>query len=395
MTTNAIHLLPGRDEAPRRRHPWLFAGAIARVEGGPQPGDTVEVYAADGTWLARGSYSPRSQIRVRLAAWDAGETIDAAFWRLRLARALAARGPFVFGGGTNAYRLVHAESDGVPGLIVDRYGDFVVAQFLTAGAERWKRELAELLLELTGARGIYERSDEEARAREGLAPAAGVLLGDEPPEALEIVENGLHFLVDVRQGHKTGFYLDQRENRRLTGGLCWDAEVLNAFAYTGAFAVYAYAGGARQVVNVESSVSALEWAARNARLNDQPEGEVVAGNVFAELRRFRAEERRFDAVVLDPPKFAHARRELERAARGYKDINLLAFQLLRPGGVLATFSCSGAVDATLFQQIVFGAASDAGRDAQIVARLAAGADHPVLLSFPEGEYLKGLLLRVW
>jgi 23S rRNA (cytosine1962-C5)-methyltransferase len=397
---DAVHLHPERDRSVRLRHPWLFAGAIARVEGGPQPGDTVEVYGSDGSWLARGSYSPHSQIRVRLVTWEREEPVDAALWRRRLERALAARAALDLGapGGavsTNAYRLVHAESDGLPGLIADRYGDTVIAQFLTAGAERWKAELSGLFAELTGARGVFERGDDEVRAREGLAPAGGLLAGAEPPEALEVRENGLRFLVDVRHGHKTGFYLDQRENRRILGAHCAGAELLNGFAYTGGFAVYALAGGARHVANVESSADLLGWAERNAALNGQPAGENVAGNVFSELRRFRAEQRRFDAIVLDPPKFAHSRRELDRAGRGYKDINLLAFQLLRPGGLLATFSCSGAVSRELFQQIVFGAATDAGRDAQIVARLGAGPDHPVLLAFPEGEYLKGLLLRVW
>lgn len=393
---NTIYLKPDRDKAPRLRHPWVFAGAVARVDGGPQPGDTVEVRAADGAWLARGSYSPHSQIRARLLTWDEAEPVDAAFWRRRLERALAARAALGLSAGeTTAYRLVHAESDGVPGLVVDRYGEFLVAQFLSAAAAKWRDVLVAALADLARPRGIYERSDDEVLALEGLAPASGVLLGEEPPEEIEIAENGLRFLVDVRRGHKTGFYLDQRDNRRLAGAHCRDAEVLNCFAYTGGFAVYAYAGAARHVVNVESSADALAGAARNAALNGLPAGEAVTGNVFAELRRFRAEERRFDMIVLDPPKFAHSRRELDRASRGYKDINLLAFQLLRPGGLLATFSCSGAVSTELFQQIVFGAVADAGRDAQIVARLTAAADHPVLLSFPEGEYLKGLLLRVW
>ena len=324
--------------------------------------------------------------------------MDAAFWRARLERAIAARQALAADPAVDAYRLVHAESDYLPGLIVDRYGDWLVVQFLTLGMERWREELVGSLVgSVDGVRGGYERSDVDVREKEGLEQRAGLLWGEEPPGEIEIVENGRRFSVDVRQGHKTGFYLDQRENRARLPSFCAGAEVLDAFSYVGGFGVYAAAGGASGVTLVDGSAPALELARRNFALNgfEGAAVEYVEGNVFSVLRGYRAQERRFDVVVLDPPKFARSGREVERASRAYKDVNLLAFQLLRPGGVLFTFSCSGAVSADLFQKIVFGAALDAGRDAQIAGYLAQGADHSVALTFPEGAYLKGLICRVW
>ncbi len=379
-----------------QHHPWIFSGAIERVEGEVADGDVVEVRDAGRNWLARGYLNRRSQIVVRLLTWRQDEPVDSAFWRRRLERAVAARQPLADDATTTAYRLVHAESDYLPGLIVDRYGEWLAVQFLTLGVERWKDELVGLLVDLVdGVRGVYERSDVEVRAREGLEQRAGLLWGEEPPELVEVMENGHCFLVDVRQGHKTGFYLDQRENRARLPDFCEGAEALDAFAYTGGFGVYA-ARRAKAITLVDSSAPALELARRNFALNgfERRSIEYVEGNIFSVLRGYRAQGRRFDVVVLDPPKFARSKREVKRAARAYKDVNLLAFQLLRPGGVLFTFSCSGAVSADLFQKIVFGAAVDAGREAQIIGHLAQGADHPVALTFPEGAYLKGLICRV-
>jgi len=392
----SVILKPGREKSVQRRHPWIFSGAIARVEGDPQPGETVVVRAADGTPLASGAYSPQSQIIVRVWTFDPTEPVDPAFFRSRLERAIALRHSSFVIRHSNAYRLVNAESDGLPGLIVDRYGDYLVCQFLTVGAEFWKREIVTLLADLHPYTGIYERSDVEVREKEGLALATGALAGSPPPDELEIEEYECRFAVDVRRGHKTGFYLDQRDNRVLVAEYAAGREVLNGFAYTGAFGIWALKGGAARVVNVESSASVLELARRNIELNslDGDKVENVVGDMFQVLRYYRDARRQFDLIVLDPPKFAESRSQVERATRGYKDINLLAFKLLRPGGLLFTFSCSGLIAPDLFQSVVAGAALDAGRDAQILQRLTQAPDHPVALNFPEGEYLKGLVCRV-
>jgi 23S rRNA (cytosine1962-C5)-methyltransferase len=360
----------------------------------------VDVYDAGNNWLARGYINRQSQITVRLLTWQRDEAVDEAFWRRRLERCISSRQALANDPTVTAYRLVHAESDYVPGLIVDRYDDWLVVQFLTLGMDRRRDEIVELLAELLAPAGIYERSDVDVREKENLEQRIGLLWGNEPPYQIEIVENSHRFLVNVREGHKTGFYLDQRENRAQLAQLGGNrgTEVLDAFAYSGAFGVYAAAGGASQVTLVDSSGPSLELARQNMALNGHisaQETEFVEGDVFSVLRAYRAEERRFDVIVLDPPKFAHTRREVEQASRAYKDINLLAFQLLRPGGVLFTFSCSGRVSADLFQKIVFGALADTDREGQIIGQLAQGADHPVALTFPEGAYLKGLICRVW
>jgi 23S rRNA (cytosine1962-C5)-methyltransferase len=360
----------------------------------------IDVCDAQGAFLARGTLNRRSQIVVRLLTWEADEPIDADFWRRRLEQAIASRRTLAADPTTNAYRLVNAESDGLPGVVVDRYDGFLGVQLLTLGAEHVKNLLAELLAELLAPEGIVERSDVDVREKEGLRPASGRLWGAEPPPLVEVQESGLRFLVDLKGGHKTGFYLDQRENRRTFRAALAAmprAEVLNAFAYTGAFGAYAAAADAGRITQIESSAEALDLARQHLALNGFADRDAafVVGDVFAELRRLRAEGRRFDAIVLDPPKFVHSAGQLPRATRGYKDINWLAFQLLRPEGLLFTFSCSGLVTPDLFQKIVFSAALDAGRDAQIVAKLSQGPDHPILLSFPESEYLKGLTCRVF
>ncbi|MCZ7573419.1 MAG: class I SAM-dependent rRNA methyltransferase [Ardenticatenaceae bacterium] len=391
-----VTLKRGREKPVRLRHPWIFSGAIARSPA-VEPGTIVEVRDTQGTFLARGYFNPTSQIRVRLLTWDEAEPIDTAFWRRRLVASCARRGGLAADAGTTAYRLVSAEADLLPGLIVDRYGDWLVVQALTAGIEVRLDELATQLEELLAPRGIYERSDEAVREREGLPLRVGPLAGEPPPAAgVEIRENGLGFFVDLISGHKTGFYLDQRENRELVGTYARGRRVLNCFSYTGGFSVAAAAAGAARVISVDSSEPALQLAERNLALNglgDRPNDTLLPGNVFEVLRGFRTEERRFDLIVLDPPKFAHSAGQVEAACRGYKDINLLAFQLLEVGGYLATFSCSGLVSADLFQKVVFGAALDAGAEVQILRRLSQTPDHPVLLSFPESAYLKGLLCQ--
>ncbi len=387
-----LWLKRGKEKPLRHRHPWIFSGAVARVENAAD-GDTVEVYDSSGNWLARAAYNSRSQITGRVWTFDEAERVDAEFFRRRLIEAIELRDSRTVGDAT-AYRIVNAESDRIPGLVVDRYGDFLVAQFLTLGVELQKATIAQLLDELLAPRGIYERSDVDVRKKEGLALVSGLLRGEEPPERIEICENGCKFLVEVKSGHKTGFYLDQRENRARAEGYM-KGEVLNAFAYTGAFGVYAARAGAVRVLNLDASAGSLDLARANFALNGcEPKAEFAAADAFERLRELRRSEERFDAVVLDPPKFVYSAGQMERALRGYKDINLLGFQLLRPNGHLITFSCSGLVGPELFQKVVFGALADAGRDGQIVAKLSQAADHPILLSFPEAEYLKGLIVRV-
>lgn len=392
-----VVLKRGREKPVLNRHPWIFSGSIKNIKGGCADGDIVTVVDWQGNFLAQGYLNRRSQIRVRLLSWIEEETIDRGFFRHQLEQAIATRRPLQEDPATNAYRLVNAESDFLPGLVVDRYNEYLVVQFLTLGIERWKGEIVSLLGELLPSRGIYERSDVEVREKEGLLPATGLLAGQERPALVHILENGHRFIVDIKQGHKTGFYLDQRENRQKLTRYCRGKTVLNCFAYTGAFAVYAAGAGAKKVVNVESSAEALQLAQRNMALNgfDRCDDEYVEGDVFQVLRQYRDEGRSFDLIVLDPPKFAHSQSQVEAACRGYKDINLLAMQMLRPGGILFTFSCSGLISPELFQKVVFGASVDAGRDVQITEKLTQGFDHPILLSFPESEYLKGFICRVW
>ncbi|TLN23082.1 class I SAM-dependent rRNA methyltransferase [bacterium] len=389
-------LKPGRDKSVRHRHPWIFSGAIDRINGDPQSGETVDVRDASGEWLGRAAYSPVSQIRARLWTWDAAESVDEGFFRARIQRALDLRRAVVPAGETNACRLIHGESDGLPGLVVDRYADWLVVQVLSSGAEFQRDLLVRLLAELSGSDQIYERSDVDVRALEGLPDRTGVLRGSPPPVPLWIEENGLRFGVDLIHGQKTGFYLDQRANRRRVGQLAERRSVLNCFCYTGGFSLYALQGGAQDVLSVDASAEALELGRQNLAANALPgdKAEWLQGDVFQVLRGLRDRARKFDLIVLDPPKFAPTAAQAEKAARGYKDINLLAFKLLNPGGILATFSCSGGVSTELFQKIVAGAALDAGVDARIIDLLRQGPDHPVALNFPEGAYLKGIICQI-
>jgi len=396
-----VLLKKGRATPVLRRHPWIFSGSIYRIDGDPENGDIVDVHDAGHNWLARGYINQESQITVRLLTWDQGESIDTGFWYQRLKRSAQARQALADDPGTTAYRVVHAESDYLPGLIVDRYGDWLVVQFLTLGMDRRRAEITGILGDVLAPAGVYERSDVDVREKEGLEQRTGLLWGQEPPYQIEIRENERRFLVNVREGHKTGFYLDQRENRAQLTAWCrasdLEGDMLDAFAYSGAFATHALSSHLSRLTLVDSSGPSLDLARQNIALNGRPgapQADYVEGDVFTVLRSYRAEGRQFDLIVLDPPKLAQTRRDVEPASRADKDINLLAFQLLRPGGLLFTFSCSGRVSADLFQKIVFGALVDTGRQGQIVGQLAQGRDHPVALTFPEGAYLKGLICRV-
>jgi 23S rRNA (cytosine1962-C5)-methyltransferase len=409
----AIILKESREKSLLRRHPWIFSGAIERVDGAPVSGDTLHVRSAQGEFLAWAAYNPGSQISARVWSWREEDSIDSEFFRRRITKALTARNALLpieaphpnplplAGEGANvksnlqSLRLIHAESDGLPGLIVDRYGDVLVMQIGSAGPERWRDSIADILQEICKPVCIYERSDSDSRTLEGLELRNGVQRGSFP-DNVEVVENGLHFKVDVKEGQKTGFYLDQRDNRALTETLAREKDVLNCFCYTGGFSLYALRGGAKSVLSIDASGDALRIAEGNVIRNnlDPSRAEWLEADVFQALRTLRDQGRKFDLIILDPPKFAPTAAFAEKAARGYKDINLLGFKLLRPGGLLCTCSCSGGISADLFQKIIAGAALDAGVDAQIVHHLHASADHPVLLSFPEGAYLKGLVLRV-
>ena len=385
-----LRLRPGKERSLLRRHPWIFESAIAK--GGGDSGETVRVESSDGRFLAWAAFSPTSRIRARAWSFDEAQRIDAAFFTAAVERAVRARQRFAI--ESDGVRLVHGESDGLPGLIVDRYGDTLVVQFTSAGTERWKAVLADALLAATGLTRLYERSDASVRQLEGLEPATGWLRGDGPTE-LSIREHGWRLTLDIAEGHKTGFYLDQRDSRhRFSEAVCrlGARSVLNCYCYTGGFTVAALAGGAEHVTSIDSSGPALERARAHAALNgfDAGRTEFLDADVNASLRRFIQEGRRFDAIVLDPPKFAPTVAHAERAARAYKDINRLGLQLLAPGGLLYTFSCSGGISADLFHKIVASAGADAGVDGYILERLGGAPDHPMTLEFPEGEYLKGL-----
>lgn len=386
----SITLNPNREKSLLRRHPWIFASAIRHVDENHASGSTVDLLSSEGQFLARASYSPNSQIRARVWTFN-DEPVDEEFFRKRIRAAIEMRS--VLSGSSKSLRLIHAESDGLPGLIVDRYEDVLVMQSLTAGSEFWKETIADLLVEETGIATIYERSDADVRELEGLKPITGILRGTITNLQLPITEYGLEFKVDIAHGHKTGFYLDQRENRRRVGELSKNRDVLNCFCYTGGFSIHALANGAKSVLSVDSSADALALLEENIALNQLPADRHTSleGDVFQLLRKFRDANRSFDLIVLDPPKFAPTAAHAEKASRAYKDINLLAFKLLRRGGLLFTYSCSGGIDAALFQKIVASAALDAGVDATIIEHLSQGSDHPVSLHFPEGMYLKGLV----
>ena len=392
-------LKKGREKPVNNRHPWIFSGAISKIiEGEPQPGELVDILGADGKWLAKAYFNPLSQIQARILSWDPDQAIDEGFWREKLERSIGFRETLSLEPATTAYRLVNAEADGIPGLVVDKYNNYLVFQALTAGIDKRKEMIVSILAELLSPDGIVERSDLSVRKKEGLAKVTAQRFGSSPPENISILENGRSFIADLYRGHKTGLYLDQRVNRAT---VCRSEnvagrDVLNVFAYTGGFAINAAAAGASRITNIDTSSTMLEGARQNMKINgwERPDDEYINGDAFHKLRQLRDDGRKFDVVIVDPPKFAHSKGDVPAACRGYKDINLLAMQLLRKNGLLATFSCSGLIDSGLFQKVLFGASVDAKRDVQIIQLLAQAADHPVLLTFPESFYLKGFICRV-
>ncbi|MDC8831297.1 class I SAM-dependent rRNA methyltransferase [Alteromonas gilva] len=390
-----VILQEGREKSLNRQHPWVFDGAIASVEGRCRSGDTVEVLSSEGQWLGRGAFSPESQIRVRIWTFDKQESIDNAFFCRRIEQALQLRQRVMQQAKTNACRLIAAESDGLPGVTIDLYDKLAVLQLLSAGADKHRSKIVWALKKLLPDIAIFERSDVDVRAKEGLTPLIQSLHGD-VPEEVEIIEHGVKIIVNPHTGHKTGFYLDQRENRLAAARYAENAQVLNCFSYTGTFACYALKGGAQHVTNVDVSQPALDMAERHIALNGFASGQCnnVKGDVFEVLRDYHSRQQQFDMVILDPPKFVDSKASLKRASRGYKDINMYGIHAVRPGGILLTFSCSGLMAQSLFQKIVADAALDAGRRVQILEYLSQAPDHPIGLNYPEGHYLKGMVCQV-
>ena len=388
----------GREKSLLRKHPWIFSGSIDSINGEVSIGDTVAVLDYKRNFLASGAFSPSSQIRVRVWDWNEEIKIDEEFFHARLERCFATRkqNRILFRDSFSAYRLVYGESDGLPGLIVDIYADIIVVQFLSAGVEKWKATIISLIMEVTGIPNVVERSDVDVRRLENLPLRSGLLRGNIGDGNVLIQEYGKKFWVDILKGHKTGFYLDQVENRQIIQLISENKNILDCFCYTGGFTCSAAVGGAISVTAVDSSEEAILLAKRNIVANDQEESKInfINGDVFTQLRKFRDQNKFFDLIVLDPPKFAQSNSQIEGAARGYKDINLLALKLLNPGGFLATFSCSGVFSEELFQKVVAGAAVDANVNPQIIKKMYQNYDHPVSLHFPEGAYLKGMLLRL-
>ena len=390
-----IFLQPDREKSLLRKHPWIFSKAIKDTKGRTHSGDTVDVFDSNGNWLARGAYSPESQIRVRVWSFDQSDIIDNAFFARRIEAAFEARKEIIARHKLTGFRLVAAESDGLPGVTIDKYDNVLVCQLLSAGAEKHRDKIVWALKKHFPDHSIFERSDVAVRKKEGLEPLIQELHGDIPDEVI-IEENGIKILVDVKQGHKTGFYLDQRDNRQIAARYAKGRHVLNCFCYTGTFGSYALKAGASIVTNLDVSDLALQTAKRNVEINefDVSKCEFLNRDVFQALRDYKAQGVTFDQIILDPPKFVDSKASLNRACRGYKDINMLAMQILNPGGILCTFSCSGLMPADLFQKVVADAALDAGRTAQILERLSQAPDHPIATNYPEGFYLKGLVLRV-
>ena len=397
-----ITLRHGREKVVRRGHPWIFSGSIDRIDGRPQPGDTVRVLNSLGEFLAWGAYSPESNIRIRIWSDQEDEIINEGFLFNKISGAIAKRDKWISDDISDSKRLIYAENDMLPGLIVDKYADGLVIQILSCGIERWREAITGMLAEITGASWIFDRSDTEVRKLEGLAlrnewlKEPGINSNATPAGQVVILENNLRYFVDFENGQKTGFYLDQRKNRSVVRELAQDQSVLDCFSYTGAFTHNALFGGAKEVTSIDDSTEALDLLRKNLPLNSLPVDrvEIIHGDVFQQLRKFRDQKREFDLIILDPPKFAPTAAHASRAARGYKDINLLALKLLRRNGQLVTFSCSGGISESLFQRILAGAAVDAGRESVIIKRLSQDMDHPVGLHFPEGSYLKGFVIQV-
>lgn len=391
-----LFLAKGREKSLLRRHPWVFSGAVQRVEGKALSGETIDILDSQGKWLARGAYSPESQIRARVWTFQKDEEINIDFFIRRLQQAQSWRDWVAQRDGLDGYRLIAGESDGMPGITIDRFQNFLVLQLLSAGAEYQRPALLSALQHCYPECSIYDRSDVAVRKKEALPLAQGPVLGDLPPELLPITEHGMKLLVDIQQGHKTGFYLDQRDSRLAARNYSAGRRVLNCFSYTGAFAVSALMGGCAQVISVDTSQAALDIARQNVELNklDLNKAEFVRDDVFQLLRNYRTQGEKFDLIIMDPPKFVENKNQLASACRGYKDINMLALQLLNPGGILLSFSCSGLMPTDLFQKILADAAVDAGRDVQFIEQFRQAADHPVIATYPEGLYLKGFACRV-
>ncbi|TBL98104.1 23S rRNA (cytosine(1962)-C(5))-methyltransferase RlmI [Hafnia alvei] len=394
--TARLFLAKGREKSLLRRHPWVFSGAVTRVEGNAASGETIDVCDFQGKWLARAAFSPQSQIRARVWTFDQQEAVDRDFFINRLQTAQQWRTWLAERDDLTGYRLIAGESDGMPGITIDRFQNFIVLQLLSAGAEYQRANLLAALQHCYPECSIYDRSDVAVRKKEGLPLAQGLVLGDEPPDLLPIREHGMQILVDIKEGHKTGFYLDQRDSRLAARRFSANAKVLNCFSYTGAFAVSALMGGCEHVISVDTSQAALDVARQNVELNqlDLSKAEFVRDDVFQLLRKYRDEGRKFDLIIMDPPKFVENKSQLAGACRGYKDINMLAMNLLNSGGILLSFSCSGLMPIELFQKILADAAIDAGRDVQFIEQYRQAADHPVIASYPEGLYLKGFACRV-
>ncbi len=389
-----VTLKPGRESSLKRRHPWVFSGAVSKIDGSYLPGDQLTIYDNRGNFLAIGAISPESNILIRVFAFEEDQDINGNYFRQKILQAKNLRQSLVSLKTTNAYRLINAESDGLPGLIVDRYENVLVVQFLFAGIEKWKGEIIDILSDVEGCGNIFERSDEDVRKLEGLPLTKGLVKGGCHDHFVEIYEDSIKYLVDIVDGHKTGFYLDQRDNRKKVYQYAKGKEVLNCFCYSGAFSICAQLGGAAAVTSVDSSGPALEMARRNWSLNCPAETATwIEADVFHFLREQRDRDAKYDMVILDPPKFARTSAHIQRAARGYKDINLLAFKLLRPGGKLFTFSCSGGMTPELFQKIVSDSALDANVQAVILDTMRQAEDHPTALNFPEAAYLKGLICQ--
>ena len=393
-TAKRMILKKGREKPLKHKHPWIFSGAVERVEGDPDPGETVEIRSFGGEFLAQGAYSPESQIQARVWSWLHDQDVSADFFRSKIKQAIQYRKQIKY--DYPMKRLIHAESDGLPGLVVDQYGEVLVLQLLSVGSDLWKDDLIQILAEETGAKSIYERSDVVVRKLEGLEPRTGLVFGQETEELLHIEQSGLQYWIDIRKGHKTGYYLDQRVNREVVGELCSGLSVLDCFCYSGGFSMQALKNGAESVTLVDESARALKLVEKHIISNQLPVERMTTqkGDVFEVLRKFRDQAKSFDVIILDPPKFAPTASFANRAARGYKDINLLAFKLLKPGGLLATFSCSGGISREFFLRILSGAALDAGVNARIQLHMGQSADHSINLSFPEGTYLKGYGIRV-
>lgn len=393
-----ITLKAGRDKSAIRRHPWIFSGAIDTVSSDPEFGESVEVYAYNGDFLGIAAYSPTSQIRARFWSFFEKTEIDELFFEERLETAIQLREGrgFSISNPLSAFRLIYAENDGIPGCIIDKYGEYYSVEILAAGPEKHREIIYKVLAKKTGCKGIFERCDSDVRKKEGMEKRTGVVYGIVPETPIPMEENGIRFLIDIRNGHKTGYYLDQRDARKRIGELSSGKKVLNCFCYTGGFGLFALKGNASHVYQVDVSKSALKIAKELLVENKLPTAKAThtEADVFQYLRKCRDKGETFDLIVLDPPKFVEAKDHLQKGARGYKDINLLAMKLLSPNGMLATFSCSGLMDMSLFQKIIADAASDAKKDMQIIERFGQPADHPISLAFPEGQYLKGLLVQL-